>query len=153
MVLNNEDPIHIRQFRIPFEHRQTIYDWSTLSKLLLGEKVRMQCEKTGSWERIGEIVEMRPDQLSYLVEVEGKLYVRAGHILRPAEKGGVFDQVQVQGGAQAVADLNQVPRRSERLKERNLINSIKSSKCVEVTTMMPNSGSTVVLTGCRRDAN
>ena len=27
VVLNNEDPIHIRQFRIPFEHRKTIYDW------------------------------------------------------------------------------------------------------------------------------
>ena len=27
VVLNNEDPIHIRQFRIPFEHRQTIYNW------------------------------------------------------------------------------------------------------------------------------
>ena len=24
VVLNSEDPIHIRQFRIPFEHRQTI---------------------------------------------------------------------------------------------------------------------------------
>ena len=27
VVLNNEDPIHIGQFRIPFEHRQTIYYW------------------------------------------------------------------------------------------------------------------------------
>ena len=25
--MKTEDPIHIRQFRIPFEHRQTIYDW------------------------------------------------------------------------------------------------------------------------------
>ena len=27
VVLNNKDPIHIRQFRIPFKHRQTIYNW------------------------------------------------------------------------------------------------------------------------------
>ena len=27
VVLNSQDPIHLRQFRIPFEHRQTIYDW------------------------------------------------------------------------------------------------------------------------------
>jgi len=25
--MKNEDPIHVRQFRIPLEHRQTIYDW------------------------------------------------------------------------------------------------------------------------------
>ena len=27
VVLNTENPIHIRQFRIPFEHRETIYNW------------------------------------------------------------------------------------------------------------------------------
>ena len=27
MNLTDEDPVHIRQFRIPLEHRQTIYDW------------------------------------------------------------------------------------------------------------------------------
>ena len=25
--LRSEEPIHVRQFRIPLEHRQTIYDW------------------------------------------------------------------------------------------------------------------------------
>ena len=25
--LNDDGPVHIRQFRIPLEHRQTIYDW------------------------------------------------------------------------------------------------------------------------------
>ena len=34
-----------------------------LSKLLPGENVRIQCEKTGSWERIGEIVEITPTSL------------------------------------------------------------------------------------------
>ena len=27
VVLNSQDPIHVRQFWIPFEHRQTIYYW------------------------------------------------------------------------------------------------------------------------------
>ena len=27
VTMKSEDPIHIRQFRIPLEHRQTIYDW------------------------------------------------------------------------------------------------------------------------------
>ena len=27
VTLTSEDPIHVHQFRIPFEHRQTIYDW------------------------------------------------------------------------------------------------------------------------------
>ena len=27
VTLKSEDPIHVRQFRIPLEHRQTIYDW------------------------------------------------------------------------------------------------------------------------------
>ena len=27
VVPNSPDPIHVRKFRIPFAHRQTIYDW------------------------------------------------------------------------------------------------------------------------------
>ena len=85
-------------------------DKSELTQLLPGERVRIQCEKTGSWERKGEIVEMRPDRLSYLVDVDGKFYVRARHMLRPAKKGGVFvSQVQDQGGAQADAEVGVLP--------------------------------------------
>ena len=69
------------------------------------------------------------------MDVDGKLYVRARCMLRPAEKGGVFsNQVQT------VADLNEVPRRSELLKEKNLLSS-KSSKCVPLMTMQLSSGS------------
>ena len=86
---------------------------------------------------------MRPDKLSYLVDAEGKLYVRARHMLRPAEKGGVFvNQVQVQGGAQADPEVNEASCRSERLKEKNLIQS-KSSKCVPRMMTPPSSESIV----------
>ena len=65
-------------------------DKSELTQLLPGENVHIQCKKTVSWERIGVIVEIRPDKFSYLVDVDGKVFVRARHMLRPAEKGGVF---------------------------------------------------------------
>ena len=48
----------------------------------------MQCPKTGSWESIGTVLEMRPDKLSYLIEVQGKMFVRARYMLRPVEEGG-----------------------------------------------------------------
>ena len=37
VTMKSEDPFHIRQFRIPLEHRQTIYDWvdELLTNLLL----------------------------------------------------------------------------------------------------------------------
>ena len=66
------------------------------------------------------MIKMRPDKLSYLIDVEGKILVRARHMLRSAEKGGIFDasQVQVQGGAQAESEVGVFPRRSERLKAK-----------------------------------
>ena len=60
---------------------------------------------------------MRPDKLSYLVDVNGKIFVRSQHMSRPAKKGGVFG-VQVQGGAQTNAEVGVLPRRSERLKQK-----------------------------------
>lgn len=63
---------------------------------------------------------MRPDNLSYLVDVEGKILVRARNMLRPAEKVRVFEvpQVLVHGGAQAESEVGVLPRRSEWLKEK-----------------------------------
>ena len=37
----SEDPIHVRQFRIPFEHRQTIYDW--VDELLKKGAIEVSC--------------------------------------------------------------------------------------------------------------
>ena len=73
-------------------------DKSELKQLLLGSSVRVQCPKTGSWENVGTVLEMRPDKLSYLIEVQGKMFVRARYMLRPVEEGGVFsnqDQLKV----------------------------------------------------------
>ena len=53
-----------------------------------------------------------------------------------------MNQVQVEGGAQADAEVKEAPRRSERLKEKNLIQS-KSSKCVPQMMTPPSSGNIV----------
>ena len=45
----------------------------------------MQCEKISLWEKIGAVVEIRPVKLSYLVEIEGKLLIRAWFMLKPLE--------------------------------------------------------------------
>ena len=74
-------------------------DKSELTQLLPGSSVRVQCPKTGSWENIGTVLEMRPDKHSYLIEVQGKVFVRARYMLRPVEEGRVIlNQDQVQGG-------------------------------------------------------
>ena len=74
--------------------------------------------------------EMRPDKLSYLIEVQGKMLVRSRYMLRPTEEGGVFDasQSQVQGGAQADSQVGvSPPRRSERLGLQKEIEEPQSS--------------------------
>ena len=65
----------------------------------------------------------------------------------PAKKGGLFEnQVQVQDGAQADSEVGVLPRRSERLKEKNQKVSV-SSKCVPLMMMPLSSGSLEDLTG------
>ena len=104
--------------------------------------MRVQCEKTGLWDKIGTVLEVRPDKLSYLIDIEGKLLIHARFMIRPLE-GGVSDlqnQVQDQGGAQSAEDF--VPRRSERLR-----NQKPDLPCALPTTKLPNSGNIAALTG------
>ena len=128
-------------------------DKSELKQLLPSSSV--QCPKTGSWENIGTVLEIRPDKLSYLIDIEGKMFIRARYMLWPVEEGGVSDacqsQVQVQGGAQAACQEGVLPRRSERLKLQKGKEELKSiSKCAAPTTMMPssvNTGASTICTG------
>ena len=138
-----------------FDEQAAAYnrDKSELKQLLPGCSVRVQCPKTGSWENIGTVLEIRPDQLSYLIDIEGKMFIRARCMLRPVEEGGVSDasqcQVQVQGGAQAACQEGVFPRRSERLKLRKEKEEIKPiSKCAAPMMMMPSSGNTGASTVC-----
>ena len=97
-------------------------------------------QKNGSCERIGTVVEMRPDKLSYLVDVQGKMLVRARYMLQPVQ-GEVSDEseLQVQGGAHNSPEVGVLPRRSEHLKDK--VNTKSVQKCVLPMLTMPSSGS------------
>ena len=70
-------------------------DKSEMKQLLPGSSVRVKCLKIGSWERVETVIEMRPDKLSYLVEIQGKMFVRARYMLRPAEEGEFLTLLKV----------------------------------------------------------
>ena len=109
--------------------------------------VQTSAEKNGSWESVGTVLEMRPDKLSYLVDIEGKMLVRARYMLRPEEERGVLDasQVQVQGGAQVSAQEGVFPRRSERIKLQKEKEENSAAKCADLKMKMPSSGSSGAL--------
>ena len=92
------------------------------------------------WDKIGTVLEVRPDKLSYLLDIEGKLLIRARFMIRPLE-GGVsselIDQVQDQSEAHSAEEF--LPSWSERLKNQ--------SKCVDPLTKPPISGSIAASTG------
>ena len=99
-----------------FDSQEAAYnrDKRVLYVLQPDEKVRVQCEKTGLWDKVGTVLEIKPDKLSYLLDIEGKFLIHARFMIRPLE-GGVSDlqiQVQDQGGAQSAEEF--VPLRSER---------------------------------------
>ena len=60
-----------------FDSQDAAYnrDKKELRMLLPDEKVRVQCEKTGLWDKIGTVLEVRPDKHSYLLDIEGKLLI------------------------------------------------------------------------------
>ena len=63
-------------------------------KVSLAElSVQVQNETSGLWELTGVIVEMRLDKLSYLVEIDGRMYVRGRSKIKPdfQFKVGVLD--------------------------------------------------------------
>ena len=43
-------------------------------------------ESTGLWDLTSVIIEARPDKLSYLVEIDGRVFVRGRNKLKPVSK-------------------------------------------------------------------
>ena len=81
-------------------------DKVSLSVLQPGQFVLVQCDKPKKWDRRVEIIEVRPDGLSYLVNFEGRVVIRGRAMLKPVttEQGG--SQVQDQGqGIQQEGEL------------------------------------------------
>ena len=99
-----------------FDSQEDAYnrDKRELPLLLPEEKVIVQCEKNSLWDKIVSVMEIRPDKLSYLVDIEGKLLIRARFMLKPLEGGVSNFQVhdQDQGGAHPIEEKG--PRRLER---------------------------------------
>ena len=125
-----------------FDGQEEAYnrDKKDLCMLAPDEKVRVQCKKTSFWDKTGTVIEVRPDKLSYLLDVEGNLLIRARFMIRPLEEGGVseIDQIQDQGGAQS----DFTPRRSERFKDKNSV-----QKCSLPMMKLPSCGNIAALTG------
>ena len=87
-----------------------------------GQCVLIQCDKSKKWDHRGEIIDIRPDGLSYLVNLEGKVIVRGRAMLKPVFESGQ-DQDQDQGEGEegefsSSPDILSSPRRSRRLKEK-----------------------------------
>lgn len=61
-------------------------DKASLLEFSPGQAVRVQNEASGQWELTGVIIEMRPDKLSYLVEMDGRMYVSGRSKLKPVSK-------------------------------------------------------------------
>ena len=110
-----------------FEAAAAHYDSDKVSLPALqpGQSVLTQCDKSKKWDRRGEIIEIRPDDLYYLVDLEGKVVVRGRAMLKPISHECGSGQVQDQGQGEqqegelfSCSDNPSSPRRSQRLQEK-----------------------------------
>ena len=79
-----------------FETAAAHYDRDKVSLPVLqpGQCVFIQCDKSKKWDWPGEIVEVRPDGQSYLIDLGSRLAIRGRAMLKPV----VDERIQVQGG-------------------------------------------------------
>ena len=59
-----------------------------LEQLSPGQSVRVQNESNGLWDLTGEVIDIRPDKLSYLIDIEGRTFVRGRAKIKPVFKVG-----------------------------------------------------------------
>ena len=96
----------------------------SLPVLRPGQFVLFQCDKSKKWDRLGEIIDVQPDGLSYLVNFEGKVIVRGPAMLKPISQEWGSDQDQ--GQEEEVEEWELIshsfthssPRRFKRLQEK-----------------------------------
>ena len=58
----------------------------SLEQLSPGQLVRVQNENTGLWDLTGTVSDVRPDGLSYLIDIEGRTFIRGRPKLKPVFK-------------------------------------------------------------------
>ena len=81
-----KDSCHNKSKQLHDQHKKF------LPGLFPGQPVFVQDSTTGKWSKTGFVVKARPDQLSYLVNVDGREMLRARSMLRPTQdqiSGGV----------------------------------------------------------------
>ncbi len=106
-----------KQFAGQEEHYNR--DKVDLELLQPGQLVRVQSEKDKTWESVGTVVEIRPDQLSYLVDLNGLVSIRCRSMLRPKtdfDQGQSSDPISVGvSNKENVPTQPNSPRRSSRI--------------------------------------
>ena len=130
-------------------------DKVALEELSPGMPVRVQQETTGLWDLTGVILEARPDKLSYLVEIGGRVFIRGRNKLKPVSNFKDEKEREVPDldldlekkekvGVSVCLDSSQAPlqppplRRSQRLQEK--CNSLPSSSCLSLSGSCPDTG-------------
>jgi hypothetical protein len=103
-------------------------DKQTLPPLCVNQHVLVQDPKSGAWLGEGLIQAVRPDGLSYVVDVSGRQCIRPRHMLKiwTAVKGAV------KGAVKADHQLTETPlRRSERLRQSSQLEVLPETKWEE----------------------
>ena len=121
-----------------------------LPPLQPGEAVFVQCGKTKRWEKKGEILEKRPNGLSYLVDIDGRVAIRSRAFLKPVFKegqGGAQDHVSRNQDQRDFHSLSTPPLRlSSRLQEKKEEKCFPSSCALDPA--IPTRKSSVSLSAC-----
>ena len=73
----SKDSAHTRS---KFDHDRLKLSLSPLSP---GQRIHLQDSKSSAWDRQGIIVSMRRDKLSYIINVDNRLFTRPRRLLRP----------------------------------------------------------------------
>ena len=133
---------HYNRDKVPLEERSP------------GMPVHVQQESTGLWDLTGVIIEARPDKLSYLVEIDGRIFVRGRNKLKPVSKlkdeRGVPEldldsNKEEKGGVSVCPDSSQASlqptlRRSQRLASKESCKSLPFSSCSSLSGSCPDTG-------------
>ena len=118
-------------------------DKVNLEQLSHGQLVRVQNESTGLWDLTGTVTDIRPDGFSYMIDIDGRSFIRGRPKLKPVFKArspevGVSESesspgvgvISVNKDSSSFADCS-IPtlRRSDRIQERCATGSLSSSVC------------------------
>ena len=77
-----------------------------LEQLSPGQPIRIQNESNGLWDVTGEVIDIRPDKLSYLIDIEGRTLVRGRAKIKPVFKVGSHDEAKEGGVIESESHLD-----------------------------------------------